>query len=352
MTFPCDTASACSTVGWSGLRSVAFGVRLAGVLIRARLPAWANGIGSSMPFRMQWSSLPLGVKQWVEQELGGHVVSAATQANGFSSGSADRIQTENGRGAFVKAVSRARNAGTFELHRREASVMRILPPEVRVPQLLGVFDNDEWVALLLAEVDGEHPDAQRDEDIPAVLDALAALPVARGPLIALPRLQEELPDDFDGWLRLVEDGVDSTLPPLALKLQDQMIDASTGALEAVDGNYLVHLDCRADNLLLDRTGAAWILDWPWAAVGARWLDGLTFLLDVVMRAERVDVDQYLGHPVFDEMAPANADAVLAGLAGAWYDKARQPALADMPTIRAFQKAEADAAVTWLSHRWS
>jgi hypothetical protein len=305
-----------------------------------------------MPVRMQWSSLPPSVKQWVEQELGGRVVNAATQTNGFSSGSADRIQTENGRGAFVKAVSRARNAGAFELHRREASVMQILPPQVRVPELLGVFDDDEWVALLLAEVGGEHPDAQRGADIPAVLNALAALPVASGPLSALPRLRDELTDDFDGWARLVVDGVDSTLPPLALKLRDRMIEASTGAIEAVDGNHLVHLDCRADNLLLDRSGAAWILDWPWAAVGAHWFDGLTYLLDIVMRAESVDVDQYLDHPVFDDMAPVHADAVLAGLAGTWYDKARQPASVDMPTIRAFQKAEADAAVTWLSRRWS
>ena len=42
--FPCDTASACSTVGWSGLRSVAFGVRqaqrrLAVSINRERRPA-------------------------------------------------------------------------------------------------------------------------------------------------------------------------------------------------------------------------------------------------------------------------------------------------------------------------
>lgn len=294
---------------------------------------------------MQWSSLPSNVRQWVEQALGGQVVRAATQKNGFSSGSADRIQTANGRRAFVKAVSRARNAGTFILHRREASDLQILPPQIRVPQFLGAFDDDEWVALLLAEVDGEHPGGQRGADIPAVLDALAALPVASGRLSTLPRLRDELADDFDGWARLVADGADSTLPPPALKLRNRMIDASAGALDAVDGNYLVHLDCRADNVLLDRSGAAWILDWPWAAVGASWFDGLTYLLDVVMRAEPVDVDGYLGHPVFDGMAPADADAVLAALVGNWYDKARQPAPLDMPTIRAFQKAEADAAVT-------
>lgn len=305
-----------------------------------------------MLIRTQWSSLPSVVTGWVEQQLGAPVVQAATQANGFSSGSADRVLTADGRRAFVKVVSRARNAGAFELHRREAAVMQKLPSTVRAPELLGVFDDDEWVALLLADVDGQHPGDRRGADIPAVLDALAELPLAHGQLTTLPRVRDEMTDEFDGWSRLVNDGADSALPPTALGLRERMIGAATGALSAVDGHYLVHLDCRADNLLIDGTGAAWIIDWPWAAVGARWLDGLRYLLDVVMRAEPVNVDQYLGHPVFEGITSDHADTVLAALAGAFYDKARQPAPADMPTLRTFQKAEADAAVTWLTRRWT
>lgn len=316
------------------------------------MPPTRRRIVSSMPVRVQWSSLPPAVTRWVEYELDGPVVQVRTQTNGFSSGSADRVQTEAGRRAFVKAVSRTRNADTFALHRREASVMRMLPAGLPTPRLLDVFDDDEWVALLLVDIDGSHPGGQSGADIPAVLDALAALPRAGDRLSSLPRVRDELADDLNGWGRLLADGAHSTLPPPALALLDRLINASDRAGEAVDGDALVHLDCRADNVLLDRTGTAWIIDWPWAAVGARWLDGLTYLLDVVMRAEPVDVERYLSHPVFEGMSPGDADAVLAGLAGAWYDKARRPASADMPTIRAFQKAEADAAVSWLSRRWA
>ncbi|MFC4244502.1 phosphotransferase family protein [Gryllotalpicola reticulitermitis] len=290
--------------------------------------------------------------QWVGQQLGAPVVTVMPQLSGFSSGSADLVRAQNGRRAFVKAVSRTRNASTFELHRAEAAVMRRLPTQVRAPELLGVFDDDEWVALLLAEVAGEHPGRRGGADIVAVLDALAELPVAGGRLSTLPRLTDELAGAFDGWDRLIADGADGALPPAALGLRDRMVDASARAREAVDGEYLVHQDCRADNVLIDRTGAAWIIDWPWASIGARWIDALTYLLDVVMRAEPVDVDRYLNHAIFDGMSGADADAVLAGLAGAWYDLARRPASADMPTIRAFQKAEADAAVSWLSVRWA
>jgi len=135
-------------------------------------------------------------------------------------------------------------------------------------------------------------------------------------------------------------------------LLDRMIDASTRAGDAVAGNHLVHLDCRTDNILMDSTGSAWIVDWPWASVGPRWFDGLTYLLDVVMHTGPAAVDRYLGHAIFDEMSPDAADAVLASLAGAWYDSTRRPAPPGMPTIRGFQKAEADAAVAWLSHRWA
>ncbi len=305
-----------------------------------------------MPTRMPWTSLPRTVVEWVEEELGGRVVTTKPQQNGFSSGSADRVVSENGRRAFVKTVSRSRNAATLELHRREAAVMRMLPSEVRAPALLGVFDDDEWIALMLNDIEGVHPGGERGADIHAVLDAIAQLPAAAGLHGALPNLHEELADDFNAWTRLVADGAHETLPPLALTIRDRMIDAAVGASEAVTGEHLVHLDCRADNILIDGSGSAWLIDWPWASVGARWFDGVTYLLDVVMRGELVDVDEYLSHQLFQDLTPEQLDAVLAALAGTFYNNCRQPAPANMPTLRAFQRAEADAAVTWLTRRWA
>ncbi|WP_394278398.1 phosphotransferase family protein [Microbacterium sp.] len=305
-----------------------------------------------MPTRMPWSSLPPTVTRWVETELGGRVVTTKAQQNGFSSGSADRVVTDNGRRVFVKTVSRSRNAETLELHRREATIMRILPTEVRAPALLGVFDDDEWIALMLDDVEGVHPGEQHGADIPAVLDAIAELPEAAGRLSTLPRLHDELAEDFSAWNSIVADDADATLPSLALTLRDRMIEAAVGAADAVVGDHLVHLDCRADNILIDGTGAAWLIDWPWASIGARWFDGVTYLLDVVMRGELVDVDGYLSHPLFETLRYEQLDAVLAALAGTFYNSARQPAPPNMPTLRAFQRAEADAAVAWLAHRWA
>lgn len=40
-------------------------------------------------------------------------------------------------------------------------------------------------------------------------------------------------------------------------------------------------------------------------------------------------------------------AVLAGVAGFFADTARLPAPTGLPTVRAFQRAQADAALSWL-----
>jgi hypothetical protein len=321
------------------------------VELDAQRGGW-RGIWSSVPARIPWSSLPPVVTRWVEAELGGRVVSVTSQANGFSSGSADRVATENGRRAFVKTVSRSRNSGTLELHRREAAVMRLLPAEVRAPAMLGVFDDDEWIVLLLDDIEGTHPGGRNGADTTAVLDAIAGLPVADRRLGGLPTLGDALADDFSAWSRIIADGADAFLPPLAFSLLDRMVDAATGAAAAVAGDHLVHLDCRADNILIDKAGVAWLVDWPWASVGARWFDGLTYLLDIVVRGEPEDVEERLSHHLFATLSPDQADATLAALAGMFYDNARRPAPPDMPALRPFQRTEADAAVTWLARRWA
>ena len=117
--------------------------------------------------------------QWVEAELGGRVVSASPQQNGFSSGSADRILADNGRRAFVKTVSRSRNEQTLQLHRREAEVMRMLPTEVRAPALL---DLPGCGALGAAKIVGEVAGISRfaDEAKFAMHAGVAPIPVWSG----------------------------------------------------------------------------------------------------------------------------------------------------------------------------
>jgi len=305
--------------------------------------------------RTTWDDLPGTLREAVEVVLGGRVVDAASQAAGFSPGSADRVVTADGRRAFVKTLSRTRNPHTFGLHERELAVMRGMPPGVPAPALLGSYLDGEWIALVLEDIDGHHPrHGRHGSEVGAVLDAIAALPVVRGRYLAgLPDASLELSADALGWSTLVADDATAALPAWVRDNLRRLECAAVRAGAAVEGDHLVHLDCRADNILVDDGGRAWIVDWPWAAVGAAWLDGLTFLLDTRLRGENVDCERVLReHELFADVRVDEIDAVLSAITGMFFDKARHPAPPNMPTIRAFQRREGLAGAEWLRERWA
>ncbi|MGL3199634.1 MULTISPECIES: phosphotransferase [Curtobacterium] len=308
--------------------------------------------------RTSWTEVPTTLRARIETALGGPVVEAVSQASGWSPGSADRVVTAEGRRAFVKSVARSRNGDSADLHRREARVMAAIPPEVQAPRLIAAFDEvhdgDDWIALVLDDVAGRHPGADgRGHDTTAVLDALDTLPRATGTLAALPRVADDLRHEFAAWDRMLATALAPEVPEDVAAAADRLAAAARGADSLVDGDHLVHADCRADNLLVDDDGLVWVVDWPWASVGAHWLDPLTYLLDVLVRGEDDDVDHHLdSHPVFAGLDGTTVDAVLAALAGLFLEKAAQPAPPAMPTIRDFQRSEGVAAARWVLRRWA
>ncbi|WP_406249329.1 hypothetical protein ACI7YT_04805 [Microbacterium sp. M] len=302
--------------------------------------------------RVRWRDLPAALRAEAARVLGGRVISAVSQHDGFSPGSADRIVTADGARAFVKAVRQAHDATCFDLHRREIAVMRVIPDGVRAPRLLGTYEREGWVALIIEDIDGEHPGTQNDgSQIESILDALATLPeIAADAFEALPRAADEFVGERDSWRHLESEGIE--LPAWASASSPRLRAAAERVCDVVDGAHLQHLDCRADNVLVDGAGAAWIIDWPWAGVGARWIDGLMYLFDARLRGERFDAEQVLAtQEVFAGVGPDDIDSVLAGLTGRYFQKASWPAPAGMPTLRAFQYSEALAGADWLRERW-
>ncbi|MGU3411700.1 hypothetical protein ACLBWP_16490 [Microbacterium sp. M1A1_1b] len=307
--------------------------------------------------RTTWAEVPEQLRAQVEGVLGGRVVTADSQAGGYSPGGADRVVTDTGTRAFVKTLSRSRNADGFALHGQEARVMSALPSGVQAPRLRAALTADvgadRWIAVVLDDVEGRHPGRALDgAEATAVLDALHTLPLATGALAELPRAACDLASDFASWDRMLAEGLPDVVPAEVAAHAPRMAVAARAGAAAVDGEHLVHLDCRADNLIIDRDGVVWIVDWPWAGIGAHWLDPLTYLLDALVRGEDVDVEHHLAsHPVFAGVSPVSVDAVLAGLAGTFFEKASRPAPPNMPTLRAFQHSEALAAAAWLLRRW-
>ena len=112
---------------------------------------------------------------------------------------------------------------------------------------------------------------------------------------------------------------------------------------------MVHLDVRADNLLVGPDGFVTVVDWPWASRGASWIDPLSLIINVDLYSghdpERL-VERYLAHSA----SAAEITAVLAGLSGYFADVARTPPPNGLPTVRAFQQAQADSTLRWLRRR--
>lgn len=154
--------------------------------------------------RIGWADLPGALRTWVERLLGDDVVEAVSQPGGFSPGSADRLVTREGRRVFVKAVSAQQNELSPGLHRQELDVTRALPSSAPAPALLGGFDDGEWVALVMEDVDGVHPlTPWRRDQIHAVLDTLERLAddCTPSPLRDVPTARDLLGEDLAGWDR-------------------------------------------------------------------------------------------------------------------------------------------------------
>lgn len=274
--------------------------------------------------RVRWADLPATVHTAVAEVLGSPVVHAVSQPGGFSPGSADRVETAAGTRAFVKAVSPAQNAVSPAMHAREARIAALLPLGIPAPRLLGAREVADWQVLVLEDVPGRHP--------------------------ALPWRREELGLVVAALETLVAVATPCPVPGLPTARESLATELPADALAHLDGDSLVHLDLRADNLLISG-GRAVLLDWPHACSGPAWLDLLALLFEV---------DRLGGEDLAEEVLRTSAltrgvdpdvlTTVLAGFAVFFLTRAAEPDPPGLPTLRAFQRGQGEALQHWVARR--
>jgi aminoglycoside phosphotransferase (APT) family kinase protein len=116
---------------------------------------------------------------------------------------------------------------------------------------------------------------------------------------------------------------------------------------------LLHLDVRADNLLLVGSGAdlrAVLVDWPWAAVGPAWVDLVTFLINVSLLGGPAPEEVLRSRRLTADVDPDAVTALLVGVAGYFVEAGGQPDPPGLPSLRAFQRAQGDVTLDWLARR--
>jgi aminoglycoside phosphotransferase (APT) family kinase protein len=265
-----------------------------------------------------------------------------------------RLRLADGRRAFVKAVGPEPNPDSADIHRSEARTMAALPRSAPAPRLLWSLDRHGWVALAFEDVDGVHPALPwRPDELRRVLAMVADLALTPAPP-GLPTIAERLAGTFTGWRRLVAAsaaGHDDLagLDPWAARHLRRLADLEAGWPAATEGRTLLHLDLRADNLLLTSTRVV-AVDWPYASAGAAWVDLLLLLPSVTMQGGPDPEPTFAAHPV---AARADAEAVtiaLAAVAGFLIRGSRQPPPPGLPTLRPFQLGQGLVALDWLRQR--
>ena len=119
--------------------------------------------------------------------------------------------------------------------------------------------------------------------------------------------------------------------------------AASGLAAIADGDTLIHCDIRADNLLVRPDGRIVFVDWPWGCIGPAWLDTVLLAVNVIVHGG--DAGR-----VLSGIEPRHATDLIAGFTGYFLHQSRLPDPPGLPTVRAFQGAQADALLPWLRTR--
>jgi aminoglycoside phosphotransferase (APT) family kinase protein len=297
------------------------------------------------------------VRVAVEERLGSPVVSATSQEAGFSPGVAARLLTADGRRFFAKAAGPTPNRLTPLAHRREAAVTAALPEEAPVPRLLWSHNEGEggWVVVVFEDVEGRNPAVPwRADELDQTLDAIASLSELLTPS-PLPREAVARAAGWEvvagqHWRRVREELREGSLDAWSARHLDGLVALEVEAPSAVAGDTLLHLDLRADNLLLTPGNGVLVVDWPHARVGASWVDVVFFAPSVAMQGGPPPEELLARHPHGRRADPEAITAVVAAVAGFFTAEGLQPTPPGMPTLRAFQLAQGEVARSWLSHR--
>lgn len=298
--------------------------------------------------RVHWEQLPPAVRRAIEERVGGRVVEAITQPGGFSPGLAARLVTGDGRRSFVKAVSELANPDTPHMHRREAEVVAALPPEAPVPRLQWSYDEDGWVALGFEDVDGHTP-AQpwRDGELRMVIDSLARLHDVLTPSpIAGESASHAFATHLKGWGELKESK--APLDEWSGRNLERLIELEAKAPAAAAGETLLNFDVRADNILI-AGDKVFFVDWPWARIGAPFVEWVGFAPSVHMQGGPKP-EELMRMFRFGDIDADAVNAVIASITGYFLAYARRPPPPGIPTVRAFQAAQGKISLAWLRER--
>jgi serine/threonine protein kinase len=303
--------------------------------------------------RTPYDAAPAAVHDWVAETLGSPVVRATPRIGGMSPAVAVSVRGENGATAFVKAVSPGINPDTPSHFRREIAVLTglaALPPVPYRAGLLATYDDGDWVALTLEDVDGRHPDwtslAEREAVFASVRQQMRELTPAPDHLPS-----ESTRDVLAKYLEAMVAPTDEELgglPSWAVEGLSDLRRRVELALEHERDEAFCHWDLRHDNILIRHDDSQPVLvDWGMSRRGRRWTDALVFGLEWVDSPDFDAIVSSLGLSADDER---DVTAFLIGIGCYLAMQATQPAPPGLPTLPAFRRQVGRACLAGVRRR--
>jgi hypothetical protein len=263
---------------------------------------------------------------------------APWQPAGAVAGGNERFSVllDDGRRVFVKAAQAAHTAAWL---RREHEVYAHLRGSF-IPHLEAFDDDPLYPVLVLEDLSAADWEVRwQPERVALVRSALAQLAASEPPPNTR-SVRETFPQLFGRWRTVEEDPE----PFLSTGIRprswlEQALPTLIAAADAVpaDGDDLLHLDVRSDNLCF-RGGLAILVDWNWCSTGNADLDVAAWLPSLAVE----------GGPQPWEVLPA-AGGYAAFLGGVWAAEVGLPPPKTAPTVRAGQRSQLEVAFAWCEH---
>jgi serine/threonine protein kinase len=287
--------------------------------------------------RTPYEKTPRRLRDWIEDSVASKVVDVLPRIGGMSPAVASTLLLAGGERVFVKAVSADINPDTPDHFRHEMAILRRLPDAPYRADLLGTYEDGGWVAMLLEDVDGNHPDwalpGERERILGAVLQQADELtPVPDG----LPEASTRV--GLMKYVAAIENATEAeraALPAWALDDLPRLTDLVRRSLDHHRDETFNHWDIRHDNILMRGPERQPVfVDWGMARRGPRWGDPVVFGLEWVHEPW---FDVHLSTLGLAETEQRDITGFLAGLGLFCVFVSTHPPHPSLPSLPAFRR---------------
>ncbi len=293
--------------------------------------------GRLVGVRTPYDAAPPQIHSWAAEILGAPVVDVCPRIGGMSPAVAVSLRAANGATAFVKAVGGTVNPDTPTHFRHEIEVLSTLPPAPYRAGLLSAYDDGDWVAIALEDVDGRHPDWGSPADRRAVFNAVRRQSAELTPIpdhLPLDSTRDVVTKHLAAMRNATPTEV-AGLPEWAARQLSHLTALAQRSLDHHQDQSFCHWDIRHDNILIrHHDGQPVLLDWGMSRRGEHWADTMMYALE------------WVGSPAFDKITASirltaeEEDDVTGFLAGAGCYlaiRSTHPAPPALPNIPAFRR---------------